>query len=278
MMPEGECRCCGQLFLERTRVMPGAGVWWTGVLGRHAQVGVCPRCHNEYGVIRGFEEPWSEDDWRAYHAERIARVQSSSHADVIALELDEDFPYLAAQARSTAEWLRQVEAAREVDELVRMIHKETSVPRLERLAAEIHLRWPDLAEEATIKAVGLQYVEELRREQDQREEEDARRKRDERRRQLRTGTGRMRVISPAAQEGTSVPQGGVARHILGGAMTGALVGAPLAIVVSAGSCLMDLPGLVSTGAAASAPPLSPLWIVLLAMALGMVLGATRQKS
>jgi hypothetical protein len=46
---EGVCDCCGQRFVERTRVHPSANKRWTGVLGRYEGVGVCPRCANQFG-------------------------------------------------------------------------------------------------------------------------------------------------------------------------------------------------------------------------------------
>ena len=45
---EGVCDCCGQRFVERTRVRQGEQKW-TGVLARYATVGVCPACANKHG-------------------------------------------------------------------------------------------------------------------------------------------------------------------------------------------------------------------------------------
>jgi len=45
---DGVCDCCGQRFVERTRVRPN-GKRWTGVLARHEANGVCPACANQYG-------------------------------------------------------------------------------------------------------------------------------------------------------------------------------------------------------------------------------------
>jgi hypothetical protein len=45
---EGVCDCCGQRFVERTRVRP-ANKSWTGVLARYQTAGVCPACANKYG-------------------------------------------------------------------------------------------------------------------------------------------------------------------------------------------------------------------------------------
>lgn len=50
---EGTCDCCGQRFINRTRVKPTKAGDWTGVLARHSGNGVCPRCYNEYGIRGG---------------------------------------------------------------------------------------------------------------------------------------------------------------------------------------------------------------------------------
>lgn len=46
---DGVCECCGQRFVERTRVRQSAGAIWSGVLGRYAISGVCPACYNKHG-------------------------------------------------------------------------------------------------------------------------------------------------------------------------------------------------------------------------------------
>lgn len=48
---EGVCDCCGQRFVERTRVHKPAGKEWTGVLARYTAVGVCPGCANRYDAF-----------------------------------------------------------------------------------------------------------------------------------------------------------------------------------------------------------------------------------
>ena len=48
---EGVCDCCGQRFVERTRVRKPTGKEWTGVLARYAQAGVCPACANRYDAF-----------------------------------------------------------------------------------------------------------------------------------------------------------------------------------------------------------------------------------
>lgn len=61
----GVCSCCGQMFVESTRRRPARGRIWQGVLAGHAHQGVCPRCHNDYGVLGGAERAWTEDEKRA---------------------------------------------------------------------------------------------------------------------------------------------------------------------------------------------------------------------
>ena len=48
---EGVCDCCGQRFIERTRVRKPANKQWTGVLARYEAVGVCPACANRHGAF-----------------------------------------------------------------------------------------------------------------------------------------------------------------------------------------------------------------------------------
>lgn len=48
---EGVCDCCGQRFIERTRVRQGGHRPWNGVLARYTAVGVCPACANKYGAF-----------------------------------------------------------------------------------------------------------------------------------------------------------------------------------------------------------------------------------
>jgi hypothetical protein len=48
---EGVCDCCGQRFVERTRVRQPQNMKWTGVLARYVKVGVCPACANRYGAF-----------------------------------------------------------------------------------------------------------------------------------------------------------------------------------------------------------------------------------
>ena len=48
---EGVCDCCGQRFVERTRVRQAGHKPWTGVLARHPAAGVCPACANRYGAF-----------------------------------------------------------------------------------------------------------------------------------------------------------------------------------------------------------------------------------
>ena len=48
---EGVCDCCGQRFVERTRVRQAGHKPWTGVLARHTAAGVCPACANKYGAF-----------------------------------------------------------------------------------------------------------------------------------------------------------------------------------------------------------------------------------
>ena len=47
---EGVCDCCGQRFVERTRVKPLAKQW-VGVLARYATAGVYPACANKHGAF-----------------------------------------------------------------------------------------------------------------------------------------------------------------------------------------------------------------------------------
>jgi hypothetical protein len=46
---EGVCDCCGQRFIERTRVRPTR--MWNGVLAKYFTTGVCPACANRYGAV-----------------------------------------------------------------------------------------------------------------------------------------------------------------------------------------------------------------------------------
>ena len=48
---EGICDCCGQRFIERTRVRKADHKTWTGVLSRYTAVGVCPACANRYDAF-----------------------------------------------------------------------------------------------------------------------------------------------------------------------------------------------------------------------------------
>jgi len=48
---DGVCECCGQRFVERTRVTKPTNKTWTGVLARYANVGVCPACANKHGAF-----------------------------------------------------------------------------------------------------------------------------------------------------------------------------------------------------------------------------------
>lgn len=47
---EGVCNCCGQRFIERTRVRQAGHKPWTGALARHTEGGVCPACANKHGA------------------------------------------------------------------------------------------------------------------------------------------------------------------------------------------------------------------------------------
>jgi len=54
---KGICDCCGQEFVEDTRVRPHISESWDSILERHFDRGVCPRCYNDYGILRGLSRP-----------------------------------------------------------------------------------------------------------------------------------------------------------------------------------------------------------------------------
>ena len=45
---ESVCECCGQRFIDHTRVFQTIDDLWTGVLARYIVVGVCPTCFEKY--------------------------------------------------------------------------------------------------------------------------------------------------------------------------------------------------------------------------------------
>jgi len=106
---DGICSCCGQRFVESTRVRPSAGRKWTGLLAQHANEGVCPRCHKEYGIEKGHEKDWEQEDWREHHQARIHSINRSVDAFALAEELAGQWPDLAEAANRRGEWLREKE-------------------------------------------------------------------------------------------------------------------------------------------------------------------------
>ena len=120
----GVCGCCGQKFVETTRVWPPQGHQWKGPLEPFETAGACPKCRADYGLVAGFErafgvsvEPVLEGDARKQTA--LATVKSARDAD--------ELQALIAQLRATgmdavvkvAEE-RLARAGREADEISKL--------------------------------------------------------------------------------------------------------------------------------------------------------------
>lgn len=110
---EGGCSCCGQRFIERTRVRPRAAKAWTGILERYGTTGVCPRCYNDYGLTQHLERDWTRDEWERHNDTRISGVTTAAAASALASEFRAEWPAHSLRAGERSRELGELEGAAE---------------------------------------------------------------------------------------------------------------------------------------------------------------------
>lgn len=136
------CGCCGQSFHEQTRVRCGVGKAWTGVLERFAKLGVCPRCYNEYGLVRAFEREWSTGEWATYFDSHIESATTEREAERVALMLA-GVPNVGERAAQRVTYLRGVDETTPIVDLFSRIDKLDSKEAMSVLVQRIATKWPD---------------------------------------------------------------------------------------------------------------------------------------
>jgi len=107
---QGVCGCCGQKFVETTRMRPEAGVAWTGHFLRFSFTGVCPRCHGQWVGLHHHVRPWSIDEWTSWFNEQFRKVTSAEDAEALFEQVVDCCPDLAEKARQKAQELGVLEA------------------------------------------------------------------------------------------------------------------------------------------------------------------------
>jgi len=147
----GACACCGQAFIEATRVSPSPGAVWAGPLERFASAGVCPKCYNDYGIIQGFERLPNEAEMKAAAEDALAKASSSSAAYEVVRQARQRWPEIVAAAARKATEFESRETA-----LAAVANGQT-VAELEALAAAHRASGAtDLEEAALERMEGVQ--------------------------------------------------------------------------------------------------------------------------
>lgn len=157
------CPSCGQMFGASTAVRLHVGKKWVGVLARHADESICPKCHKDYGHA---EVDWSLEEWRAHQRKRVARCATVAEAQSLAGELAGQWPELVPEANARVLTLERDEREQRRRDLQRRIETENDPGALAALAHQATLHWPDLVALArTRESLRRREIEAQRREE-----------------------------------------------------------------------------------------------------------------
>lgn len=145
---EGVCACCGQRFVERTRMRPSIGKTWVRVLAPHSKNGVCPACYNNWGIAQDMERDWTREEGGQYWRRSVESKVTAPELEALAHKLGDEWPELAQVARARAADLEIADISRRIGEA-----KRSSLAYA--LASEIGAKWPEKAAEACKKGDAL---------------------------------------------------------------------------------------------------------------------------
>jgi len=106
----GICACCGQGFFEKFRRHPEPGYKWLGILKDMESSGICPRCHNDYGIIHGDQVEWDEDDWKIYGDLVHENVEDDRKIEAILVEHGPQLSAVEGKLREKIERIKSDQA------------------------------------------------------------------------------------------------------------------------------------------------------------------------
>ena len=123
----GECRCCGQHFIEKYRIFPAPGYRWTGILGKNAELGVCPACY-ERRIDKGEQVAWAESEWVQYYTNKIDDINDPGQIqELCSILRNEGRHDLAKKAHSRLVSVKIEECIRRIDGYLQTIRAANSM-------------------------------------------------------------------------------------------------------------------------------------------------------